>query len=214
MQALCLFLVTLQNLWRKYGMKSTSKRRTQQKKRLDLEAWLELALEALATKGPQVLAVEKLCRELKVTRGSFYWHFKDRADFVRQLAEFWDNRFTVAIKETVAIAHGGPAEQLLLLSGLIQDLDVIRFDLAIRAWASTEPLAANVVRKTDKTRYAFVRSLFAKLGFTGDELDMRTRTFVIFHSFDGAFSIKEGANARKRRRMLREQLLTSRPESN
>ena len=136
-----------------------------------------------------MLAVEKLCRELGVSRGSFYWHFRDRADFVRHLAEFWDNRFTVAIKETVAIAHGGPAKQLLLLSELIQDLDVIRFDVAVRAWASTEPLAAEVVRQTDRTRYQFVRALFAKLGFSGDDLEMRTRTFVIFHSFDGAFSI-------------------------
>ena len=102
----------------------------------------------------------------------------------------------------------------MLLSKLIQDLDVIRFDVAVRAWASMEPLAAEVVRQTDRTRYQFVRSLFAKLGFSGDDLEMRTRTFVIFHSFDGAFSIKEGAEVGKRRRILRDQLLTSKPESN
>ena len=193
-------------------MKSGRKKNTSRKQRLDKETWLENTLEVLTSRGPQILTVDKLCRALGVSRGSFYWHFKDRADFLQQLAEFWNNRFTVTIKETVAIAPGGPAEQLLLLSELIQDLDVIRFDVAVRSWASIEPLAAEVVKKTDKTRYRFVRSLFAELGFAEDELDMRTRTFVIFHSFDGAFSLTEGAKARKRRRILRLQLLTGKQE--
>ncbi len=193
-------------------MKSGRRTTTARKQRLDRETWLESTLEALASRGPQVLTLDKLCRALGVSRGSFYWHFKDRADFVQHLAEFWNSRFTVTIKETVAISPGGPAEQLLLLSELIQDLDVIRFDVAVRSWASMEPLAAEVVKKTDKTRYRFVRSLFAELGFAEDELDMRTRTFVIFHSFDGAFSLTEGAKARKRRRILRLQLLTGKQE--
>ena len=193
-------------------MKSGRRKTTLRKQRLDRETWLENTLEALATRGQQVLTVDKLCQALGVSRGSFYWHFKDRADFVQQLAEFWNNRFTVTIKETIAIAPGGPAERLFLLSELIQDLDVVRFDVAVRSWAGTEPLAAEVVKKTDQTRYRFVRSLFAKMGFAGDELDMRTRTFVIFHSFDGAFSRKESAKVRKRRRILRFQLLTAKLE--
>lgn len=193
-------------------MKSSAKKASRSKTRLDRETWLERSLEALAKKGPQVFTVEKLCRELRVSRGSFYWHFQDRADFVQHLAEFWDTRFTVAIIETVSIAHSGPDDQLLLLSELIQDLDVVRFDVAVRAWASMEPLAAEVVRQTDRKRYKYVRSLFVKLGFSGDDLEMRTRTYVIFHSFDGAFSLTEGHDVRKRRRMLRGQLLTGKPQ--
>mgnify|MGYP001818805485 CR=1 FL=1 len=177
--------------------------------RMDIETWLESALEALATKGPQVLAVEKLCRQLGVSRGSFYWHFKNRAEFVQRLAEFWDARFTRAIRDIVAAAPVGPAERLMLLIDTIQDLDIIRFDVPIRAWANTEPLAAEVVKQSDATRYRFVRSQFEELGFSGDELEMRTRTFVVFHSLDNSFTLEESAKARKRRRKLRHRLLTS-----
>ena len=191
-------------------MKSTSKKPTPRTDRLDEQTWLELALEALAVKGPGILTVEKLCRELGVSRGSFYWHFKNRTDFIRRMTEFWDQRFTVAVKETVAIADVVPQEKLLLLSEIIHDLDVIRFDVAVRALAALDPTAAEAVASTDKTRYRFVRSLFTKLGFSGDELEMRTRTFVIYHSFDGAFTVKDSSEAAKRRRKLRIQLLTSR----
>ena len=190
-------------------MKAKNEKHAQRQGRMDIETWLESALEALAAKGPQVLTVDKLCRELGVSRGSFYWHFKNRADFVQRLAEFWNAKFTLAVRDTVASAPVGPAERLMLLIETIQDSNVIRFDVPVRAWASTEPLAAEVVRQSDATRYRYVRSQFQELGFSGDELDMRTRTFVVFHSLDNSFTLGEGAKARKRRRKLRHRLLTS-----
>jgi AcrR family transcriptional regulator len=178
-------------------------------RRMDLDTWLERALEALLAKGPQVLTVEKLCRELGVSRGSFYWHFKNRADFVRRLTEFWGTRFTQSIRDTVANAPVGPAERLMLLSEFIQDLDLNRFDMSVRTWANTEPVAAEIVRRVDETRYRYVRSQFKELGFSGDELEMRTRTFVVFHSMQDMFTLQESAEAGKRRRKLRHRLLTS-----
>jgi hypothetical protein len=54
--------------------------------------------------------------------------------------------------------------------------------------------------------------MFAELGFTGDDLEMRTRTFVIFYSFDGTFSLKEGERVMKRQRLSRHQMLISKSE--
>jgi AcrR family transcriptional regulator len=190
-------------------MKSADTNHAKRQGRLDVETWLEGALEALAAKGPQVLTVEKLCHELGVSRGSFYWHFKDRADFVRRLAKFWEMRFTQSIRETVAIEPNGPAERLMLLIETIQDLDVNRFDMPVRAWAIKEPLAEEIVKRVDNTRYQYVRSQFKELGFSGDELEMRTRTFVVFHSMQDMFTLQESAAARKHRRKLRHRLLTS-----
>ncbi len=190
-------------------MKSARAKLAKHRGRQDLETWLERALETLATKGPQMLTVEKLCRELGVSRGSFYWHFKNRADFVQRLAEYWGKRFTHSIRDTVANAPVGPAERLMLLSEFIQDLNLNRFDMAVRTWANTEPLAAETVKRVDQTRYEYVRSQFEELGFSGDELEMRTRTFVVFHSMQDMFTFQEGAEAGKRRRKLRHRLLTS-----
>ena len=53
--------------------------------RLSREEWLARALEVLGKNGAGQLAVESLARQLGVTKGSFYWHFRDRADVFRQL---------------------------------------------------------------------------------------------------------------------------------
>ena len=51
------------------------------KMRLSRESWLQQALEILA-EDPQHLRVDEVARRLGVSKGSFYWHFKNRSDFV------------------------------------------------------------------------------------------------------------------------------------
>src|SRR4051794_41398282 len=45
---------------------------------LDRERWEAAALDAFEAGGLRAVAVEPLARALGVTKGSFYWHFKDR----------------------------------------------------------------------------------------------------------------------------------------
>ena len=56
--------------------------------RLSKEKWLEEALLALS-KDPTHLRVDEIAARLGVSKGSFYWHFEGRADFVKALAEYW-----------------------------------------------------------------------------------------------------------------------------
>ena len=51
------------------------------KKLLSREDWLARSLPVIARSGGR-FRIEELASELCVTKGSFYWHFKSRADFV------------------------------------------------------------------------------------------------------------------------------------
>ena len=64
-----------------------------------------------------------------------------------------------------------------------------RYDIAIRAWAAHDPVAAGMVKDVDEFRLKYVRSLFEEMGFVGDDLEMRTRTMVVYQTFEpGLFS--------------------------
>ena len=167
------------------------------------------ALEALAEQGPRVLTIDKLCDHLGVSRGSFYWHFKNRNDFVESLVIFWDVRLTDELAHLSQQFEGGPRDKLRFLTEMLTNTNAGRYDVPIRAWASRNELAAKAVRKSDKTRYAYVRSLFEELGFEGEELEMRTRTYVVFYSLERAVTLRETAKQRSRRLALRHQMLTS-----
>ena len=65
-------------------------------KRLNRTDWLDAALTSLVRGGIEGVRVERLARDLGVTKGSFYWHFEDRPDLLRGLL---DDLCAVAIGE-------------------------------------------------------------------------------------------------------------------
>ena len=148
--------------------------------RLSREEWLARALEVLGKKGAGQLTVESLARQLGVTKGSFYWHFRGRDDFFRQLIEYWDERFTQTVIAEIS-ELGGPAEERLLeLMRLVLSKRLDRFEMPVRAWAQQNPALAPLVRSVDRHRTLFVRSLFLEMGFDEDEAEMRTRIFLTY----------------------------------
>src|SRR5271166_2476814 len=49
--------------------------------RLTKEDWIRHGLRTLANEGAHALKVGPMATKLKVSRGSFYWHFRDIPDF-------------------------------------------------------------------------------------------------------------------------------------
>jgi len=148
--------------------------------RLSREEWLARALEVLGRKGAGELTVESLARQLGVTKGSFYWHFKDRADFFRQLIEYWDEHFTQTVIAEISGLGTPPEERLLELMQLVHTKRLDRFEMPVRAWAQQNPALAPLVRSVDRHRTLFVMSLFLEMGFDEDEAEMRTRIFLTY----------------------------------
>ena len=58
-------------------------------KRFSKTMWLEKSLEILSEEGEKKLTIDHLVKEMGVTRGSFYWHFKDRAELLDALVLRW-----------------------------------------------------------------------------------------------------------------------------
>jgi AcrR family transcriptional regulator len=124
---------------------------------------------------------------MPVTKGSFYSHFKNREDFLVALVDFWDRHYTKSIIDALESLpeDTDPGEVLWQLQLAIYDLQLNRFELLIRTLTLELPALENAVKKVDEERYTAVGSYFARLGFEGDELDMRTRTFITVMSQEG-----------------------------
>ena len=66
--------------------------------------WIAAGLKALARGGPEAVRVEPLARELGATKGSFYWHFNDRAMLLEALLDDWER---TVVDDVVAQIEGG-----------------------------------------------------------------------------------------------------------
>lgn len=152
--------------------------------RFNRDDWLSLALETLSKQGKSKLTIDRLVADLGVTKGSFYWHFENRADFSQKLLEYWAIKFTYNVVDQINAIEGGAGKRLYGLMELLTRIDASRYDIAVRAWAAQEPTVATVVRRVDMVRLGFIKSLFLELGFEGDELTIRSRAFLYWGSFE------------------------------
>ena len=149
--------------------------------RFDKEAWLQAAIDVLANEGQAKLRVENLASKLGVTKGSFYHHFKNREDFVLAILDYWLFVFTEKVNTDVGDSDIPARERLLLLMKMIDRDGLDRYDAAFRSWAAQDPTVTKFVKKVDLARFEFVRSLFAEMGYEGDDLNERTRIWLVFH---------------------------------
>ncbi|HEY3866891.1 MAG TPA: TetR/AcrR family transcriptional regulator [Actinocrinis sp.] len=56
--------------------------------------WIATALDALARDGLRAVAVEPLAERLGATKGSFYWHFRDRNALLEAAVAHWERTAT------------------------------------------------------------------------------------------------------------------------
>ena len=143
---------------------------------LDRDAWVAGATEVLAEEGIAGLRVEVLAKRLKVTKGSFYWHFADRRDLLLAVLSHWkEGRLRDIIKQTRA----QPGRELEQIYHVIDVYSASRnrrgmlIELAVRDWARRDPEASVIVAEVDDVRLRCARDLFLACGVPMDEASSR-----------------------------------------
>ena len=148
--------------------------------RLDRDAWLSEALEVLRESGVDHVKVEPLAKRLGVTKGSFYWHFKDRAELLAALPDHWAERQTDPVIAHAQAAAGGPVDKMRAVLEFLAREDPDRYDNAMRAWAQFAPPVADAVAAIDSRRMAYAAGLFKQAGLATEEAAFRARLWYFY----------------------------------
>lgn len=129
---------------------------------LDRNDWLRAARLALLKGGVEAVRVAKLARDLRVTKGSFYWHFKDRDELLELLLREWESEGPEMLAQ-LGGAAGRKALvaliQILIERARLSEEGKVPSDAAIFAWASVSPRVARRVNRAEAERI----KLFAKV---------------------------------------------------
>ena len=163
--------------------KSPPKRppRAKQRTQLDRNDWIEAAIDVLSQHGLSGLRVEVLAKTCGVTKGSFYWHFKDRQDLLSAVLETWRAGRIKDIEKTTSAAQGLEQEQLqhvIDVYGASRNRNGMSIELAVRDWAQRDPEAARIVEVVDLYRLECTQKLFAAAGLS--EADAKSRSLLLY----------------------------------
>ncbi len=153
------------------------KNKTSTSSRLEAADWISAAIDAMESKGIDGVRVETLAKTLRVTKGSFYWHFRDRRALMDAMLDEWRRRATIGIIDRLESAHEPAKSRLQKLLRLQFDASsaasMAHIELSIRLWGRTDRKAMQVLREIDSLRLRYIAGLFGELGYSPEEADAR-----------------------------------------
>lgn len=142
----------------------------------------------MASKGVAGLKVEVLARELGVSKGSFYWHFKNRQELLEGILQRWENETNWVIAESQKAAT--PKESLVKLFTLTEEMcSQPDPEAAIFLWANHNPMIQERVRIVENKRVEWVTKLLQNYGFS--PLEARHKAEVGYFALMGFWERSE-----------------------
>lgn len=146
-------------------------------RQLGREDWIEIGLHILCECGPSALRVEPTAKRLGVSKGSFYWHFRDRAAWRDALLSYWEHlafahmlqgrgrpggvvsrqrvseRHRRSVEEDLTGNPGAPSNpDAAARRPAAPGLDLGRLEAALRVWAMDDAWAARALMRVQAER--------------------------------------------------------------
>ena len=166
--------------------------------------WLEAALMRLSDNNVADITVERLAKELGIAKSGFYWHFKSREELLDALLAYWVHEITEVITDNAEISGLEPRARLQRCAEMILELDLTRYEIGIRQFALKNERAARAVKRANNLRSDFIRNAFSELGFTGDDLEMRSMLYACYHTWEA--SMFPGVSRKRRKELIGKRL--------
>ncbi|MBZ9976571.1 TetR/AcrR family transcriptional regulator [Mesorhizobium sp. BR-1-1-10] len=166
---------------------------------LSREAWIAAARKVLEKHGIGEVKIDRLAKQFKVTRGSFYFHFTSLADLRDGLLQEWRD---------INCEPFWAMREMLNIDGLQFFTDIVHvwvdeapfsplLDLAVRDWSRTSKKLAQEVKDIDDLRIELLTRSFRAMGYPEDESLVRARITYFHQIGQYALSFKEDPAVRR-----------------
>ena len=126
---------------------------------LSQQDWFNAATEAILEGGFDQLRVLPLAKRLKVTRGSFYWHFDDLGSFIHLFLDQWQALRMRGLRywqpgKDPSLSPEQEVDRVLTLmfEGPAVEFKRMKVEFAIRDYAQRDDYARNIVATVDNAR--------------------------------------------------------------
>ncbi len=167
---------------------------------LSRDSWVVAATKVLEQRGISAVKIDALAGKLKVTRGSFYFHFTGLKDLHDALMANWRIRNCQPFEMLAARSDLNAVELFATVVHAWVDENPFSpsLDLAVRDWSRSSRKLAIEMSRMDDLRMSLLRKSFLEMGYSADESDVRAR-ITYFHQIGYyTISFKETSAERKR----------------
>lgn len=176
--------------------------------------WLAAARDAFIKGGVHAVKVDHLARRLGVTRGSFYFHFRGRADLLDALFQLWRKQNVEPFDTIARDSRIAGWDRIRKVTDLwLEEVQFSpAFDTAMRDWGRASKRVADAVGAADQARIALFHKAYNEMGFTGDEAFVRARVTYFHQVGYYTLAIRETRAERQRLLPFYNKILSLRPD--
>lgn len=126
------------------------------------EEWLSAAAQAMSDGGVEAVRVEAIARDLSITKGSFYWHFKDRPALLDAVLERWEAAAVISLE--AAASQPTPEQRIGSLFRQLARPTGGLSDAEVRAWGRRDRAVAERVAEMERRRVVFLKEQLSEMG--------------------------------------------------
>ena len=132
---------------------------------LQPDDWIRAAFSRLSAHGVESVRIEILARDLGATKGSFYWHFKDREDLLSRMLLQWEEEETRWLQAARELNSGAAARWAHFLERSA-DPARARLEVSLRAWARRDERVASHIATIEEKRRGHIVLVLREVGFS------------------------------------------------
>jgi AcrR family transcriptional regulator len=135
--------------------------------------WLRAAEVRLAQSGIESVRVEVLARDLGVSKGSFYWHFRDRGELLEKLLARWEDAELDWLHDEGSSAAANRWAKFVAHAA---DTGRMRLEIALRDWARSDETVAARVAAIEKRKARLIADVLCEIGFAQEAAESWSET--------------------------------------
>ena len=139
--------------------------------------WIDAAWNILGDSGVEGIRIEQLALQLGVTKGSFYWHFKNRQGLVDAMIERWLGMREEERPGSVS-AEESPSDRMwnVIERGITRGTRGQA--AALRLWAQRHPEVEKRIALADDFRRQFFIDQLKALGHNNKTAEIRAEVYI------------------------------------
>ena len=164
--------------------------------------WINAGLNTRVKKGIDSVRVELMSKQLKVSRGSFYWHFKNRQEWLNKILERWRETATITVIRRFNYEQMSPNDILVEMTSLPHHGESAQraadIELAIRAWARRDDAARTFVDEVDQERMSFLTEIFRQIDPNSSVVNVQNKAFILYSLLLSESLVKYNVNPESR----------------
>ncbi len=154
--------------------------------------WVRLALHTMAHQGFAEVKIDRICSQLGVTRGSFYWHFESRDALIEAALGSWQQHSTTEVLAKLRTSPDPAVRLRRLFRAAYRDIDNGLVFVALAS--SSHPLVRETLECITRARLEFLQECYELLGC----VEAEHHALLAYSAYVGLYEILRARPARER----------------